>query len=112
MVSHNHLGVVMCLKSLLSSAIERSWTTCFAGDSLNLLKKHVHDQMRTTGMYARYNMIIQSSGMGKSRLLDEFSKHHFLIPINLRPEGSEGVSCSFQAHGLSNRSLRLSSSRQ
>ncbi|KAI0253034.1 hypothetical protein BJV78DRAFT_235120 [Lactifluus subvellereus] len=34
--------------------------------------------------------IIQSSGMGKSRLVDEFSKNHFLIPINLREEGSQG----------------------
>ncbi|KAH9009201.1 hypothetical protein EDB83DRAFT_2234923 [Lactarius deliciosus] len=41
--------------------------------------------------YARYCSIVQSSGMGKSRLLDEFSKEHFLIPINLRPKDSEGV---------------------
>jgi hypothetical protein len=29
--------------------------------------------------------------MGKSHLLDEFSKRHFLIPINLREKGSQGV---------------------
>ncbi|KAH9052552.1 hypothetical protein EDB87DRAFT_1692195 [Lactarius vividus] len=31
-----------------------------------------------------------SSGMGKSRLLDELSKKHFMIPINLRPEDARG----------------------
>jgi hypothetical protein len=35
-------------------------------------------------LYAHYCCIIQSSGTGKSRLLDELSKQHFLIPINLR----------------------------
>ena len=34
--------------------------------------------------------------MGKSRLLDEFSKGHFLIPINLRERGSQGASHPFQ----------------
>ena len=28
--------------------------------------------------------MVQSSGMGKSRMIDELSKEHFVIPINLR----------------------------
>jgi hypothetical protein len=39
--------------------------------------------MTTKNMYARYCSIVQSSGMGKSRLVDEFSKDHFLVLVNL-----------------------------
>jgi hypothetical protein len=35
-------------------------------------------------MHARIVMIVQSSGMGKSRMIDELSKKHFVIPLNLR----------------------------
>lgn len=44
-------------------------------------------------IYARYCSIVQSSGMGKSRLLDEFARGFFTIPINLRPAKSDGTSC-------------------
>ncbi|KAH0834254.1 hypothetical protein J3R83DRAFT_11609 [Lanmaoa asiatica] len=33
--------------------------------------------------YARYSAIVQSSGTGKSRTVDELSKSHFVIPVNL-----------------------------
>ncbi|KAI9445890.1 hypothetical protein H4582DRAFT_1901738 [Lactarius indigo] len=56
---------------------------------------HVVEQLRfqppsETQIYARYCSIVQSSGMGKSRLLDEFSKGHFLIPMNLRASTDQG----------------------
>jgi hypothetical protein len=35
-------------------------------------------------LYARVLAIVQSSGMGKSRMIDELSKKHFVIPLNLR----------------------------
>ena len=44
-----------------------------------------------TGLYARYAGIVQSSGTGKSRAVDEMSKTHFVIPINLRAEGTTGA---------------------
>ncbi|KAH9030051.1 hypothetical protein EDB85DRAFT_1891783 [Lactarius pseudohatsudake] len=72
-------------------AVERSWTADFVGKGpLRALEKHVRVQMTMGKRYARYCSIVQSSGMGKSRLLDEFSKEHFLIPINLRPKDGEG----------------------
>ncbi|KAH9051446.1 hypothetical protein EDB87DRAFT_1582551 [Lactarius vividus] len=43
---------------------------------------HIRDQMKLVETYARYCSIVQSSGMGKSHLLDELSKKHFMIPIN------------------------------
>jgi hypothetical protein len=36
--------------------------------------------------YARYTSIVQSSGMGKSRTVDELSKTHLVVPMNLRQE--------------------------
>lgn len=93
--------------SLLPSAVERSWTADFVGQrTVTALENHVKQQMTMGKRYARYCSIVQSSGMGKSRLLDEFAKEHFLIPINLRPKGGEGVSCPFHLYGLSNSSVR------
>ncbi|KAI9434529.1 hypothetical protein H4582DRAFT_2060231 [Lactarius indigo] len=72
-------------------AVELSWSAEFIGHlPLVALETHVRDQMKLVEMYARYCSIVQSSGMGKSRLLDEFSKKHFMIPINLRPEDAQG----------------------
>lgn len=39
-------------------------------------------------IYARSLAVVQSSGMGKSRMIDELSKEHFVIPINLRTTGT------------------------
>ncbi|KAH9021093.1 hypothetical protein EDB83DRAFT_2320509, partial [Lactarius deliciosus] len=47
-------------------------------------------QREEAQIYGRYCSIVQSSGMGKSRLLDEFSKNFFLIPINLRASTDQG----------------------
>ena len=41
--------------------------------------------------YARILPIVQSSGMGKSTMVDELSKTHFVIPINLRNPGGSGM---------------------
>ncbi|KAH9172798.1 hypothetical protein EDB89DRAFT_1850878 [Lactarius sanguifluus] len=72
-------------------AVELSWSAEFIGHlPLVALETHVRDQMKLVETYARYCAIVQSSGMGKSRLLDEFSKKHFMIPINLRPEDARG----------------------
>jgi hypothetical protein len=40
-------------------------------------------------IYAHVLAIVQSSGMGKSRMIDELSKDHFVIPLNLR-DGESG----------------------
>jgi hypothetical protein len=62
---------------------------------IEALADHVSKQMKTPHMYPCYCSIVQSSGMGKSRLVDEFSKDHFLIPINLREEVTRGASRPF-----------------
>lgn len=49
-------------------------------------------------IYARLLPIVQSSGMGKSRMVDELSKEYLVIPFNLRdvPEGK--ISCILLAY--------------
>lgn len=46
-------------------------------------------------VYAHFCSIVQSSGMGKSRTVDELGKEHFSIPLNLRDEKSTGI---FRSH--------------
>lgn len=72
---------------------EESWKGDFLGKSpLDGLKLHVASQLSLPDAYGRYCSIVQSSGMGKSRLFDEMSKNFFLIPINLRAADSRGLS--------------------
>jgi hypothetical protein len=44
----------------------------------------------TTQIYARFSTIIQSSGMGKSRAVDEMSKEHLVIPMSLKDDNESG----------------------
>ncbi|KAI9449302.1 hypothetical protein BJY52DRAFT_1227846 [Lactarius psammicola] len=75
-------------------AIEDSWTADFVDPSpLEGLREHIVEQLTKPSqppVYGRYFSILQSSGMGKSRLLDEFSKSYFLIPLNLRASTDRG----------------------
>jgi hypothetical protein len=77
--------------SQLVPAIQGAWVADFVNTSPIIgLEQHIARQLKpsshseATQIYGRYCSIIQSSGMGKSRLVDEFSKKFFLIPINLR----------------------------
>ncbi|KAI0253840.1 hypothetical protein BJV78DRAFT_1351441 [Lactifluus subvellereus] len=73
-------------------AAELSWIADFVNqDALEGLERHVTQQMAKWNNYTPLCPIVQSSGMGKSRLVDEFSKVHFLIPINLRKKHSQGL---------------------
>jgi hypothetical protein len=79
------------LHSKCSPAVECSWNAKYVNLSpLHGLVSHISNQLDMERCYGRYCSILQSSGMGKSRLLDEFSKSFFLIPINLRAEGTTG----------------------
>ncbi|KAI9452701.1 hypothetical protein BJY52DRAFT_1225998 [Lactarius psammicola] len=75
-------------------AIEDSWMADFVDPSpLEGLREHIVEQLTKPSqppVYGRYFSILQSSGMGKSRLLDEFSKSYFLIPLNLCASTDQG----------------------
>ncbi len=66
-------------------AVENSWKIDFKGDSakffLKMLQNYQADTLRL--YYARFVTITQSSGTGKSRMIDEAGKEVILIPVNL-----------------------------
>ncbi|KAF8806794.1 hypothetical protein BYT27DRAFT_7233606 [Phlegmacium glaucopus] len=66
-----------------------SWDEAYIGEAHEVLYETITSQIQSEPQaYARYQAIVQSSGMGKSRMVDELSKQHLVIPINLRNEGS------------------------
>ena len=69
-----------------------SWTDPFVGEAHKLLYDKISEVCTDTtihqNIYARCLAVVQSSGMGKSRMIDELSKEHFVIPINLRTTGT------------------------
>lgn len=75
-----------------SPATENSWKQRFAGRAHVALKSHImHYQTSITNCYAPHCAIVQSTGTGKSKTVDEFSKHDFVIPINLRKPRAGGA---------------------
>jgi hypothetical protein len=67
-----------------------SWDVAYVGNADDLLYDHIATYSKDTDNYARYTSIVQSSGMGKSRAVDEFSRKHLVVPLNLRqnPDGN------------------------
>ena len=67
-----------------------SWDVTYVGDADDLLYNHISTHSKDEDSYARYTSIVQSSGMGKSRAIDELSKKHLVVPLNLRqdPDGN------------------------
>jgi hypothetical protein len=63
-----------------------SWDIAYVGNADDLLYQHIahYSKQADRDYYARYTSIVQSSGMGKSRTIDEFSKKHLVVPLNLR----------------------------
>lgn len=76
----------------MSSAVQQSWEREFSGGAAQALWRHIEDHYnrKNERTYAHYAAIVQSSGMGKSRTVDELGKQHFVIPINLRGPHSTG----------------------
>ena len=68
-------------------ALSGDWKRPFWGNSLNVLKELLVDEeniFQKDKFYAKSMTIIQSSGTGKSRLLDELSKELLTISFVLR----------------------------
>jgi hypothetical protein len=69
------------------AVLSGDWKRPFWGDSVELLKALLLDEERVfqrDEFYAKSLTIIQSSGTGKSRLLDELSKELLTISFALR----------------------------
>jgi hypothetical protein len=75
-------------------ALQQQWSSHYVGQSLDALKdklKGYHRSFeRNEGLYARIMPIIQSSGTGKSRLVNELAGSVLGIAFTLRENGSTG----------------------
>ncbi|KAF8323573.1 hypothetical protein F5887DRAFT_1208074 [Amanita rubescens] len=73
-------------------ATKDSWERPYDGQAAEALWTHIrnHFDPDSKSVYAHFCSIVQSSGMGKSRTVDELGKKHFSIPINLRDALSTG----------------------
>ena len=80
------------------TAIEGAWTSPFRGIGAELFRLGLYQMNKDRGkkLYANFVPIIQSSGMGKSRLVDETAKLIFTIPFCLRSESDGG--CAPRRH--------------
>ncbi|PBK83916.1 hypothetical protein ARMGADRAFT_1170298 [Armillaria gallica] len=71
-----------------------AWSQDFQGSGVKALEQHIWHYLVVKSVmrhpYTAFMSITQSSGMGKSRLIDEFSKTHFVIPLNLRDPSTIG----------------------
>ncbi|KLO17713.1 hypothetical protein SCHPADRAFT_936903 [Schizopora paradoxa] len=78
---------------LQREATSKSWVQDYVGDVPDQIWeyiKHHFSASRSSTMYARYTAIVQSSGMGKSRAVDELAKTHLAIPLCLRNANARG----------------------
>ncbi|KAG6808805.1 hypothetical protein H0H92_002835 [Tricholoma furcatifolium] len=75
--------------------VQEAWKTSYIGDAPSLLRDYINDiagkrqifERPLTGEnagYANFCAIIQGSGTGKSRLVDQLAEHVFTIPFVLR----------------------------
>ncbi|KAF9011520.1 hypothetical protein BDZ89DRAFT_1167478 [Hymenopellis radicata] len=68
-------------------AVEKSWEIEFKGESANfflkILQEYQSRDHHGSSFYARYVTFIQSSGTGKSRIVDEAGRKCIHIPLNL-----------------------------
>ncbi|KIL64400.1 hypothetical protein M378DRAFT_163135 [Amanita muscaria Koide BX008] len=67
-----------------------SWKSPFIGKAHKALYDTISNVCSGSArnIYERLLAVVQSSGMGKSRMIDELSKEQFVIPINLRITGT------------------------
>lgn len=99
------------------SATVKSWAIPYHGDAHQVLRvaiKKMEEERNIEHAYANMVSIIQSSGTGKSRMVDQLATVEFVFPFNLRLE--EEVDCEYlQAlwlypPNLCTFSIRISSS--
>jgi hypothetical protein len=83
------------------SATRKAWECDFKGESHKLLHRAISEMNlnRTGKTYANFVPIVQSSGMGKSRAVDELGKLVFSLPFNLRNTDNGSFDSDFSFPG-------------
>ena len=70
----------------------QAWSSDFKGDSASVLLATISDHLnKEKKCYARFTSIVNSSGTGKSRMIDEISRKIITVPICLREDKSGGL---------------------
>ena len=77
---------------IFSSVLRNAWKEPFRGEYHKVLLKKIN-AMYEPQPYKNTCAIVQSSGTGKSRMVDELAKLVFTLPINIRR--SEGISMTY-----------------
>ncbi|KAJ7211187.1 hypothetical protein GGX14DRAFT_623762 [Mycena pura] len=71
---------------MVLSAVKEAWDCNYVGDFAEILVQAIDKALGSSaGGYSNLGSIIQSSGYGKSRMVDEVAKSRFTFPFNLRP---------------------------
>jgi len=82
------LDVFLMLANVKRPVSERAWNTNYQGDAALLLEKiavsATSEPEFINQPYTNQISIIQSSGTGKSRTVDELAKKLYTFPFNLR----------------------------
>ncbi|KAM6489485.1 hypothetical protein JOM56_015042 [Amanita muscaria] len=79
-------------KVQLSDTAKYAWESEFKGDAADVLLTTVSDYLNNErkGVYARHASTINSSGTGKSRMVDQIGMEIITVPMCLRQDGSKG----------------------
>ncbi|KIL59036.1 hypothetical protein M378DRAFT_284568 [Amanita muscaria Koide BX008] len=75
-----------------SAAAEGAWETDFKGNAAEVLLTTISNSLRKErgNIYARHASIVNSSGTGKSRMVDQMALEIITVPMCLRADGSRG----------------------
>ncbi|KZV73389.1 hypothetical protein PENSPDRAFT_602890 [Peniophora sp. CONT] len=76
------------------NATLKSWDHDYQGSAHRALWHHIKHNLQQDKMYSPMCSIVQSSGTGKSRCIDELSKERLVVTLNLRDPDAGGFPAS------------------
>ena len=84
---------IICLSgSYPIKATIEAWSSNFKGDAAAVLLATISDYLdKKRECYARLASIVNSSGTGKSRMVDQISTKIITVPMCLREDGTRGL---------------------
>ena len=91
MVCNGRDYFIVCLSYSITATIQ-AWSSDFRGSAADVLLVTISDYLdKERECYARLTSIVNSSGTGKSRMVDEISRKIITVPKCLREYGSGGL---------------------
>jgi len=83
--------VVDCWLFCILAAVD-AWDTKYEGNAPDVLLATISSFLDfQRNVYARHTCIVNSSGTGKSRMVDELSRKVITVPMCFREEGTRGL---------------------